>query len=132
MGKGMGQFKHLKSQDSNETRFAILEGQLLTLYKSAVYFTNHDFVTIGEKLGIKLPYKNRDLILKMLLQEAEKSDKSNQLLEELLQILHSRKESYINLGNNFTRLIPTIKVWLQKINTMELLIKQQTRMNPYG
>lgn len=132
MGKGMGQFKHLKEQESNVSKFAILENQLLTLYKSGLYFTNYDFVNIGAKLDIKLPLKNRELTFKMLLVEAENSDKIAPLMEELLVIIKQRKEAYITLGNNYTKLIPTIKIWLHKINTIESLIKQQTRINPYG
>ena len=132
MAKGMGAYKHLKNGDANETKFAIIENQLLTLYKSGVYLSNHDIIQVGKAIEIELPYKNRELVFKMLLAEADKSDKITELMGALLGLLKSRRQSYMALGDNFPRLVPTIKMWLTKLNAMESLLQQQTRMNPYG
>lgn len=121
----------MKRKHEESSKYQYLIGQLLTLFFSGVYITSHDMLKIAHELGHELPSKNRELILKNLFMESEKSQQIPLLIQKLTVLFQSRIVAYQEL----TKLSPAIQeisfLWIQKAQTMIRLLQQSLRENPY-
>jgi hypothetical protein len=115
--------KHKDSQSPYES----LEKQLLSLFFSGVYISSHDIRQLGEKIGIELPMKDRNILLSKLFGDANKNGKSKELLVVISDFIKSRAMQYTILGNNYPYTKPLVLKWLQKVKSTDLLIKREMK-----
>ncbi|MDD5360277.1 MAG: hypothetical protein PHI79_03815 [Sulfurovaceae bacterium] len=115
--------KHKDSQSPYES----LEKQLLSLFFSGIYISSHDIRQLGEKIGIELPVKDRNILLSKLFGDANKNQKSKELLVVISDFIKSRAMQYTILGNNYPHTKPLVSKWLQKAKSTDLLIQREMK-----
>lgn len=118
-----------KQQEPNKHQHII--NQLLTLFFSGVYITSQEMIQMAYDLGIELPSKSRELILKNLFLEAEKMNKFEALLEAFILLFQERIQQYNALNQDYPGIKEVSGAWILKANTMIRLLHQQKRANPY-
>ncbi|RXJ55460.1 hypothetical protein [Candidatus Marinarcus aquaticus] len=118
-----------KNQEVNKYQYLI--NQLLTLFFSGVYITSQEMIDLAANLGIELPSKSRELILKNLFLEAEQRGQLESLLDGLIMLLQERIQQYNALNRDYAGIQEIASVWIHKANTMIRLLHQQKRANPY-
>jgi hypothetical protein len=102
-----------------------LEKQLLSLFHSGVYISSYDIVTIGEKIGYKLPLKERDILLRRVIGDAKKDAKLKELLEHFGLLIEKRAKKYRALGDEHPHAREVISSWIHKAKSTNLLLKRE-------
>lgn len=121
----------MKRKHQEVNKYQHLINQLLTLFFSGVYITSQEMIDLAANLGIELPSKNRELILKNLFLEAEQRGQLEPLLDGFIMLLQERIQQYNALNRDYTGIQEIASVWIHKANTMIRLLHQQKRANPY-
>lgn len=121
----------MKRKHQEVNKYQHLINQLLTLFFSGVYITSQEMIDLAANLGIELPSKNRELILKNLFLEAEQRGQLEPLLDGFIMLLQERIQQYNALNRDYAGIQEIASVWIHKANTMIRLLHQQKRANPY-
>lgn len=114
------------------SRYQDIINQLLTLYFSGVYINSDDILNISNELEFSMPSKSRELLLKNLFLEAEKSDKLDKLYELLIKLLMKRVNEYKSLQSSYPSLVTVSSNWIFKATTLIKLLQSKRVANPYG
>ncbi|WP_187647540.1 hypothetical protein [Nitrosophilus labii] len=121
----------MKRDNQNLDKYSMLTKQILALYFSGCYITNKEFQQIGKNIGIEVDLSDRETVFKKILSLAVKNEKEVEFFNEILKLLKKRFNEYSNLAQDFPNSSDVIKEWMQKLRSIDLLIKQKIRMNPY-
>ncbi|MBN2768150.1 MAG: hypothetical protein JXQ68_03535 [Campylobacterales bacterium] len=114
--------RHIDKQNDYES----LEKQLLSLFHSGVYISSYDIASIGEKIGYKLPLKERDILLQRLMGEAKKDAKLKDLLKLFGALIEERVKKYKILGDEHPYAREVISSWLHKAKSTHLLLQRES------
>lgn len=113
-------------------KYQHLQNQLLTLHFAGVYITSGDMLKVASKVGYEMPYKSREFTLKTLFVDSEKDGKFEDVCGHFMTLINSRIDAYKKLTINYPKINEVSSLWIQKANTVQRLLMQQKRGNPYG
>ncbi|MCF6201178.1 MAG: hypothetical protein L3J42_03485, partial [Hydrogenimonas sp.] len=88
-----------------------VERHLSALFYSGVYITNADIVEVAKDIGLELPMKDRNALLKHVMRYAHENGKKSELMQSFAKLLANRVERYKDLSKNFSDSNPLIKEW---------------------
>ena len=112
-------------------KYNILIKQILALHFSGCYITNKELLQIAKNIGIDEDLTDRETLLKKILTKAINENKEVEFFNELSKLLKNRFDIYSSLAKNFPNSIEIINIWMQKLRSLNLLIRQRIRMSPY-
>ncbi len=108
-----------------------VQKQLLSTFFSGFYLTHKDIISIGEKIGVELPYKKRMMILQDLFIEAEKMGKKREVLMEFIKLIDSNIEIFKGFLANYPNASKIVSTWIRKANSTKALLQREMAGNPY-
>ena len=115
----------------NLNKYSHLTKQILALHFSGAYITNKEFVEIGRNIGIEIDLADREKVFKNILSKAIEQKKEEDFFSEISKLLKKRFDEYKKLSNEFPNSKEIIHVWMQKLKSIDMLIRQRARMNVY-
>ncbi len=124
MGKKMNKKATFHNRQND---YESLEKHLLSTYSSGVYISSFDLVQIGAKLGLELPLKERDVLIRKLFGEMKEHNRLGELLAHFMLLLKDRTTTYIRLGNQHLDAREVIGVWMQKAASTDRLLKHEAQ-----
>ena len=108
-----------------------LEKRLLSTFFSGIFITNSDIVKIGKHFNIVLAHKKKELILKELFTEAKKNSIFKEVSMMIIDIINDRIEQYKQLIDKYPKSQQIINKWIQKANSLKLLLQREMAGNIY-
>lgn len=117
--------KQGKKHEDRQSEYETLEKQLLSLFHSGIYISSFDVVQIGKAIGLDMPFKDRDVLLKSLFAGAKKEDKFSEALRQIGLYIRERANKYTVLGNEYPHARPLISSWIQKAKATDALLKRE-------
>lgn len=111
--------------------FKALESHFLNAFHSGLYLSAQELANIGQKYGIEVPLKTRELIIKNLLNDAQKIDKLQEVILDISNIINERTQALQDLSANYPNAADFLASIMQKVNASNLLLKRQQVANPY-
>lgn len=121
--------KQGKKHEDRQSEYETLEKQLLSLFHSGIYISSYDIVQIGKNIGLDLPFKDRDILLKSLFAKAKSQDNLGEALRYVGLYIRDRANKYTLLGNEYPHARPLISSWLQKAKATDALLKREMARN---
>ena len=122
----------MKHRDRQEiSPFAALETHFLNAFHSGLYLSAAEMSQVGEKNGIDVPLKNRELIIKNLLNDANDAGKLSQVVADLSNLINERVQKLNDLAHNYPNAAPFLQSLIQKASSSNLFLQRQQRANPY-
>jgi len=118
-------------KNKNLDKYNMLIKQILALHFSGCYITNKELVNIGKKIKVEVDLADREKVFKDLLAKAINEKKETIFFNELSNLLKQRFEEYKKLSLDFPNSKEIIYEWMQKLKSIDRLIKQKIKMNPY-
>ncbi|GEM_PF-1536181 len=112
-------------------KYSLLIKQILAVHYSGCYITNKELKEISSKLDIDIDLADREAMLKRLIALAAERNRINEVFLEISKILKNRFQIYSKLANDYEECASEIREWMQKCKSIDLLIKQRARINPY-
>ncbi|MFW5990561.1 MAG: hypothetical protein ACOCP1_04070 [Campylobacterales bacterium] len=94
--------------------FRTLDKQVLSLYQSVIYFTYEELLSITKSLELSISSTSKERLIKSLVEEAIKSEKTDELKTELQKVALKRYEAYkraLEISN-----CSSVELWTQKID----------------
>lgn len=120
-----------KNFTENVSPFQSLENHFLNVFHAGVYISGQEMVNIGKKFNYDLPLKNRELVIKNLLNTANDDNNLQPVLMELSHLIQERMKSLNALALDYPNTAPYLQTMIQRSASSDLLLKQQQRSNPY-
>lgn len=120
-----------KHSRSIKSKFTALENQFLNTFFSGLYVSANDFISIGEKVGIKLSMNSRELLIKELLNKSDENDTLNQTVELLNSIIQDRIDKYNELSRDYPASAGMLAKLSQKASSTKSLLVRESQGNPY-
>lgn len=108
-----------------------LQKKLLTLFFSGIYITSKDLLDIAQKLEIELPSKDREILMKYLFQEVQKTNQVDIFLSLIVELINTRLEAYKKLTIAFPALAKLSTNWMNRANSLKAIIFAQKRKSIY-
>ncbi len=121
----------MRKNSSSLDKYSMLIKQILALHFSGCYISNKEFVEIGKKIEIVIDLSDRETVFKNLLSIAIQQNKEVELFNALSYLLKQRFDEYSKLAKDFPNASDVIQKWMHKLRSIDMLIKQKIRMNPY-
>lgn len=118
--------KKVTFQD-RQSDYESLEKHLLSTYSCGVYISSYDLVEIAKKLGVELPLKERDILIRKLFGEMKEQGKLGDLLAQFMLFFKDRTTSYTRLGNQHIDARDVIGNWMQKAKSTDMLLKREAQ-----
>jgi len=115
----------MKNDRDKEVVLKNFEKQLMSTFFSGVYLSVGDIVKIANNLGIKLPYKRRDILLSKLSIEAKKVDKYNKYTKEIIKLIDKRVNEFKSLVLAYPQSSDIVNSWIKRANGIKLLIERE-------
>ncbi len=116
---------------SIKSKFTVLENRFLNTFFSGIYFSPHDFIRIGNALGLSLEMHTREMLIKRLLNESETHGNLPQAVTLLCQLIDERIAKYHQLSMQYPGARQPLASLAQKANATKALLAQQHRGDPY-
>lgn len=120
--------KHSKSIKS---KFTALENQFLNTFFSGIYISANEFISIGEKIGLKLGMNSRELLIKELLNKSDENGTLNQTVELLNALIQDRIDRYNSLSRDYPASSIKLSQLTQKASATASLLSHQSKRTPY-
>lgn len=122
----------MKNNNRQETSpFKALETHFLNAFHSGLYISATEMSNIGEKNGIDVPLKNREIIIKNLLNDANNNDKLPAVISDISALISERTQKLNDLSTNYPHAALFLKSLIQKTTSSNMLLQRQQRANPY-
>ena len=121
----------MRKNRSSIEKYSMLTKQILALHFSGAYITNKEFVELGKKIGIDVDLADRESVFKKILSKAVEQNKEAEFFNEISAILKNRYKEYKKIADDFPNSSEIIKNWMQKLRSIDMLIKQKIRMNMF-
>ncbi|MBN2825277.1 MAG: hypothetical protein JXQ76_08140, partial [Campylobacterales bacterium] len=112
---------------NRQSDYESLEKHLLSTYSSGVYISSFDLVQIAAKLGLELPLKERDILMRKLFGEMKEQNRLNDLLAHLMLFFKDRATAYTRLGNQHIDARDVISNWIQRAKSTDMLLKREAQ-----
>jgi len=123
--------KQGKKHEDRQSEYETLEKQLLSLFHSGIYISSYDVIQIGKSIGLDMPFKERDVLLKSLFAKAKEANQFSEALRHITIFIKDRANQYTVLGNEFPHARPIITKWLQKAKATDALLKREIARGIY-
>lgn len=120
-----------KNFQNNVSPFQSLENHFLNVFHAGVYISGQEMVDIGKKFEYDIPLKNRELVIKNLLNTANDADNLQPVLMELSHLIQDRKKTLNSLAMDYPNTAAYLQTMIQRSASSDRLLKQQQRANPY-
>jgi hypothetical protein len=113
------------------SKFLALENHFLNTFYSGLYLSSGDFIRIARQNGLTLNMHTREMLIKDLLNETDKSGNLEGVVIALNQLIDERITAYHRLSLEYpaTR-VPLAKL-AQKATGTKSLLARDIRGNPY-
>lgn len=120
-----------KNNREVRSRFLTLENHFLNTFFSGLYLSAADFIHIASMNGLMLTMNSREMLIKELLNEADKLGTINGVVAALNKLIDERITAYHRLSLEYpaTR-VPLAKL-AQKATGTKSLLARDIRGNPY-
>jgi len=118
--------KKVNFQD-RQSDYESMEKHLLSTYSSGVYISSYDLVEIGKKLGVELPLKERDILMRKLFGDMKEAGKLGDLLAQFMLFFKDKTTTYTRLGNQHIDARDVIGNWMQKAKSTDMLLKREAQ-----
>lgn len=112
---------------NRQSDYESLEKHLLSTYSSGVYISSYDIVVMAQKLGIELPLKERDVLMRKLFGDMKEQNRLGDLLAQLILFFKDRATLYTRLGNQHIDARDVIGNWMQKAKSTDMLLKREVQ-----
>lgn len=120
-----------KNFQNNVSPFQSLENHFLNVFHAGIYISGQEMVNIGKKFDYDLPLKNRELVIKNLLNTANDADNLQAVLVELSTLIQERIKTLNALAQDYPASAAYLQTMIQRSTASDRLLKQQQRSNPY-
>jgi hypothetical protein len=87
-----------QEQDNN---YLGIEKEFLNTFFSGIYFSASDLVILAKKIGLDLPIKGREILLKKIVSYSHEKNSFDVLSSELTKMLDDRISEYSDLLNKY-------------------------------
>jgi hypothetical protein len=120
--------KHHTEQPSP---FQNLENHFLNVFHAGVYLSGQEMVDIAKKFNYDIPLKNRELVIKNLLNTANDENNLPAVVLELSHLIQNRIKTLNALALDYPNAAAYLQTMIQRSASSDKLLKQQQRSNPY-
>ena len=120
-----------KNFTEKSSPFQTLENHFLNVFHAGVYISGQEMVDIGKKFNYDIPLKNRELVIKNLLNTANDEENLQAVIVELSQLIQGRIKTLTNLALDYPNAAAYLQTIIQRSTSSDRLLKQQQRSNPY-
>ena len=120
-----------KNFQDNVSPFQSLEHHFLNVFHAGVYISGQEMVNIGKKFDYDLPLKNRELVIKNLLNTANDAGNLQAVLLEISHVIQDRIKTLNSLAQDYPTTAAYLQTMIQRSTASDRLLKQQQRSNPY-
>jgi len=120
-----------KHHHEERSKFLTLENHFLNTFFSGLYLSASDFISIGRSNGIELQMHSREMLIKDLLNEADKMDVLNAVIVSLNQIIDERISNCHRLSLEYPGARAGLSKLAQKAAGTKALLARESRGNPY-
>ena len=122
-----------EQEDERNNPYSGIERQLLNTFFSGIYISATEFLNVGRSMGMEnLALKSRELLIKEIISQADKSGSTPELANKLVMIVSGRVKEYQNMIDKYPKSVGVISQLVQKANASKRLIQGIVRANPYG
>lgn len=111
--------------------FQNLENHFLNVFHAGVYISGQELVNIGKKFDFEIPLKNRELVIKNLLNTAHEEGNLPAVMVELSHLIQERIKTLNTLALDYPHAAGYLQTLIQRSSSTDKLLKQQQRPNPY-
>ena len=120
-----------KHHSEKPSPFQNLENHFLNVFHAGVYISGQEMVNIGKKFDYDIPLKNRELVIKNLLNSANDENNLQAVILELSHLIQSRIKTLNSLALDYPNAANYLQTMIQRSASSDKLLKQQQRSNPY-
>jgi len=116
-------------EEERRNPYGGIERQLLNTFFSGIYISAKEFLDIGREMGFDgLALKNRELLIKEIVAQADREGRSGELAEKLNILITKRVKEYSKLMENYPKTTSQISQLIQKANATKRLIQTMSRI----
>ncbi len=120
-----------KNFSEKPSPFQNLENHFLNVFHAGVYISGQEMVDVGKKFGFEIPLKNRELVIKNLLNTAYEEGNLPAVMMELSHLIQDRIKTLNTLALDYPHTAGYLQTLIQRTSSTDKLLKQQQRPNPY-
>jgi len=113
------------------SKFLSLENHFLNTFFSGLYLSAADFIIIGRSNGLELRMNSREMLIKDLLNESDKSGTLNGVIASLTSLIDERISAVHRLSLDYPGARTSLSRLAQKANGTKALLAREARGNPY-
>lgn len=113
------------------SKFLSLENHFLNTFFSGLYLSAGDFIAIGRENGLNLQMHSREMLIKDLLNESDKTGTLNGVIAALNRLIDDRISAYHRLSLEYPGTRIALAKLAQKANGTKALLARESRGNPY-
>jgi hypothetical protein len=107
------------------------ERHFLNTNASGLFITVEELIAIGEQFTLNVPHKGREIVIKNLLNDAQRQGVLPQVVMGISGIIKKRIAQYQVLGTHYEHARPIMQMMIQKARSTEMLLQKHLRGNPY-
>lgn len=113
------------------SKFLSLENHFLNTFFSGLYLSAADFIAIARQNGLELQMHSREMLIKDLLNESDKSGTLSNVIASLNQMIDERINAYHRLSLEYPGARNALAKLAQKATGTKSLLARESRGNPY-
>ncbi len=120
-----------KRHQETQSPFQSLENHFLNVFHAGVYISGQELVNVGKQHGFDIPMKNRELVIKNLLNTANDNGKLSEVVADISALIHERIKLLNGYASDYPHAANYLQSLIQRATSTDLLLKRQQRANPY-
>ncbi|NOQ29697.1 MAG: hypothetical protein GQ570_01105 [Helicobacteraceae bacterium] len=120
-----------KNRQNEITKFTTLENHFLNTFFSGFYLSSSDLINIGKEEGINLQMNPRELVIKSLLNEADREDKLTNITTALIKLIDDRTSSLHRLSMDYPGALEALSRQAQKVTSSKSILARELRGSVY-
>jgi len=120
-----------KRHFEERSQFMALENHFLNTFFSGIYLSASDFITIGNTNGLELKMHSREMLIKDLLNEANKIGTLQGVIASLNALIDERISTCHRLSLEYPSARAPLAKLAQKATGTKALLAREARGNPY-
>ncbi len=113
--------------DDNKSRFFSIENHFLNTFFSGLYISAGDLINIGKKNDIELSMHSRELLIKELLNSADKNSNLNSVISAMLELIDERIDELHRLSLSYPDAREPLATLAQKCVGSKSLLAREMR-----
>ncbi|MGD9970505.1 MAG: hypothetical protein AB7S65_08610 [Sulfuricurvum sp.] len=120
-----------RRHEEERSKFLALENHFLNTFFSGLYLSAADFIAIGKESGLELEMHSREMLIKDLLNESDKSGTLAKVIASLNHLIDERINAYHRLSLDYPGASAALSRLAQKATGTKSLLARESRGNPY-